>query len=101
MSIASARWFDIVVSLGCVVGRRHGGCSGAVEVHHIAAGSGGRSDFSVAPLCGEHHRGAAGFHGMGGKSFIRLYRPPGDSEYGLLVWVNEDLAKSMQARRAA
>ena len=28
---------------------------------------------------------------MGGKAFCRLYRPPFDSEEGLLVWTNEDL----------
>ena len=30
---------------------------------------------------------------MGSKAFIRVYRPPGDSEYGLLVWLIEDLAR--------
>jgi len=30
---------------------------------------------------------------MGVKAFCGLYRPPGDSEYGLLIWLIEDLAK--------
>lgn len=94
MSIASARHMQAVAGCGCAVGnRRLGKCSGRLEVHHVAEGSGERSDFATVCLCAEHHRGSSGLHGMGTKGFIRLYRPPGDSEYGLLVWANEDLAK--------
>jgi hypothetical protein len=31
---------------------------------------------------------------MGAKNFIRLYRPPGETEYGLLCWLLEDLARA-------
>ena len=94
MSIASARHMNAIAESGCAVGnRRLGKCSGRLEVHHVAEGSGERSDFATVCLCSEHHRGESGLHGMGTKAFIRLYRPPGDSEYGLLVWANEDLAK--------
>lgn len=31
---------------------------------------------------------------MGTKNFLRLYRPPGDSEFGLLIWMVEDMAKA-------
>lgn len=83
-----------VAELGCCVCRRALDRPGEpAEVHHVAEGSGLRSDWAVAPLCQEHHRGATGLHGMGSKAFIRQYRPPGDSEYGLLVWVIEDLAR--------
>ena len=64
------------------------------EIHHIAENSGLRSDFAISPLCQEHHRGASGLHGMGTKAFIRVWRPPGDSEYGLLVWTNELMARA-------
>lgn len=101
MSAASARWMSTIAPLGCVVGKRHAGCQGPVELHHVAEGSGLRSDFSAVPICAGHHRGPGGFHGMGGKAFIRLYRPPGDSEYGLLVWLCEDLAKAGLLRIAA
>ncbi len=85
---------DRVAALGCVVCRRLGfQPNHQAEVHHVAEGSGLRSDYAVVGLCPEHHRGKSGLHGMGAKAFIRLYRPPGDSEYGLLVWVNEDLAR--------
>ena len=30
---------------------------------------------------------------MGTKAFLRLYRPLGETEWGLLVWSNEDMAK--------
>lgn len=93
----------LVRSLGCVVCRRFGDSGLPVEVHHIARGSGLRSGFALAPLCGSpqdggHHRGGAGFHGMGEDAFCRLYRPPGDSEAGLLVWTAEDLAQRLLSR---
>jgi len=88
---------DRVAQLGCVVCKRAGQVGlgyNPLEIHHIATGSGKRSHFSVARLCYEHHRGHLGINGgMGLQRFIRLYRPPGDTEYGLLVWVNEDLAE--------
>ncbi len=90
-----ARHRDCISVIGCLIRRRgFGGCQGATELHHVAEGSGLRSDWALVPLCAEHHRGKAGLHGMGTKAFINLYRPPGDSEYGLLVWMLEDMAKA-------
>ena len=94
MSNAKARWRNQLSALICVVGRRHQGCKGATELHHVAEGSGLRHDYGLVPLCHEHHQGPAGLHGMGSKNFIRLYRPPGDSEFGLLIWTMEDLART-------
>lgn len=94
MSVASRRHMDLVARAGCVLGNRgFSTCGGSLELHHVAEGSGLRSDFATVGLCTNHHTGPAGLHGMGTKAFIRLYRPPGDSEYGLLVWANEDMAK--------
>lgn len=93
MSNARARWRNHLAELGCVVGKHHGGCQGSVELHHVAEGSGLRHDYSLVPLCHEHHTGQGGLHGMGPKSFLKLYRPPGESEYGLLIWMLELLAK--------
>jgi hypothetical protein len=98
---AKAHWRNLLSALGCVVGARHGGCAGAIELHHVAEGSGLRHDYGLVPLCEEHHRGATGFHGMGGKAFCRLHRPPGDEEAGLLIWLCEDLARYILTRRAA
>ena len=94
MSNAKARWRNQLAHLQCLIGKRHGGCKGFIELHHVSEGSGLRHDYGLVPLCREHHTGQAGLHGMGSKNFIRLYRPPGDSEYGLLVWLLEDLAKT-------
>jgi hypothetical protein len=91
---ARARWRNNLAQIGCVVGRRHGGCEGGVQLHHVAEGSGIRNDWALVPLCHEHHQGQSGLHGMGSKNFIRLYRPPGETEWGLLAWLNEDLAKA-------
>lgn len=89
----AARHKSLVASAGCVVGNRVGGCEGRITLHHVAEGSGLRSDFAVVGLCEGHHQGPAGIHGLGTKTFIRIYRPPGESEYGLLVWQAEDLAR--------
>lgn len=94
----------IVRQLDCVVCRRFEPTGLPIELHHVAEGSGQRSDFAVVPLCGSqtdggHHRGGAGLHGMGTKEFLRLYRPPGESEYGLLIWMIEDLARFLKISR--
>jgi len=83
----------LVASIGCVICRSLGFGLIPCELHHIAEGSGVRSDFSVAGLCREHHTGKSGLHGMGTKRFCALYRLPGETEYGLLVMVNEQLAR--------
>ena len=94
MSALGALHMARIRMAGCCVGNRgFGGCSGPMEIHHVAQGSGARSDFATACLCQNHHRGGVGLHGMGTKAFCRLYRPFGDSEFGLLAWVNEDLAR--------
>lgn len=85
-----------VAGLGCVVCRRLGYGWVPAEVHHVAEGSGLRSAFAVAPLCPTHHdekRAGTGFHGMGTEKFCAKFRVPGETEYGLLVWVNEDLQR--------
>lgn len=81
--------------IGCVVCRREGRGFVPAALHHIAEGSGLRSDWAQVPLCQTHHQGAQGLHnsGLGLKRFLSIYRPPGESEWGLLAWAMEDLAK--------
>lgn len=87
-----------LAAMPCLVCRKLGGWNQeSVELHHVAEGSGLRSDWALVPLCPEHHRGASGLHGMGTKRFCAKYRPPGDCEYGLLVWLLEALAKERVA----
>lgn len=82
-----------IKSLGCILCRRFDPTWTAVEVHHVAEGSGKRNDWATVPLCSEHHRGQAGIPGMGVKAFCALYRPPGECEWGLLAWTNEDRSR--------
>lgn len=92
MNKAESAHVERVASVGCVICRRLYGRFVPCEVHHVAEGSGLRSNYAVAGLCTEHHTGGASFHRMG-KQFLKLFKVPGESEYGLLVLVNEDLAK--------
>ena len=97
MKVTERHHVDRVAALGCCVCKRFGAASSDrarnMAIHHVAEGSGERSWFSISRLCWEHHQGAAGLHGVGLRAFVRMYRPPGESEYGLLVWTNEDLAE--------
>jgi hypothetical protein len=93
-----AAYMGRVAGLGCVICRRLGHGYVPAELHHIAEGSGLRSNFAIAPLCPVHHdehRRGTGFHGMGTERFCAAFHVPGESEYGLLIWVNEDLQRSM------
>ncbi len=91
-----ARHRDTIASIGCLLAN-HGGCAGGVELHHVAEGSGLRHDYSLVPLCKAHHdpdKTGSGFHGMGTERFCKLFRVPGETEYGLFCWLLEDLAKA-------
>ena len=79
------RYMSKVAEIGCVICRQHGYHTPA-EIHHIAEGSGKRSDYMIAPLCPEHHRGATGFHG-GTKRFLVANNLP--TEFHLMGLVNE------------
>lgn len=81
------RHHDIVRSLDCVICREFYGVRTPASVHHIAEGSGLRSEYMVAPLCPDHHKnGSEGFHDAP-KVFLRVYRLP--TEYHLLLLVNK------------
>lgn len=97
-------WLNFVHTRSCVICSRFEPTGLPVEAHHVAEGSGLRSHFSIVPLCGSrqdggHHRGAIGLHGPQGIPwFLKFYRPPGESEFGLLVWFLEDLAGVLTRR---
>ena len=78
---------DKVAQIGCVICRRETGNIVPCHVHHIAEGSGKRSDFMTAGLCPEHHEGFLGIHGMGSKKWLMMFNLP--TEYHLLGLVNE------------
>lgn len=77
----------MVAETGCIICLERDGTFAPCEVHHVAEGSGKRSDYATAGLCTEHHRGATGIHGMGVKGFLRLWGL--SSEYDLLALVNK------------
>lgn len=85
-------WKSVLVRLECVVCKRFVQTGVPPSLHHFAEGSGQRSVFGLVPICYPHHQGPMGLHGMGAKAFCEMYRPPGDREYGLLIWVMEDVA---------
>ena len=89
-------WMGEFKRLPCVICTRITPGGGITEVHHIAEGTAPQNNWLIAPLCEEHHRGGAGLHGMGTKAFLRLYRPPHESEYGLMAWALEDYARFTQ-----
>lgn len=90
----------LVSSLSCVICKRFAQSGERVEVHHIAKGTSSQNNWLVAPLCSEHHRGATGLHGpQGTRWFVRFYKVPHDTEYGLLAWVNQDISERLGLKR--
>lgn len=80
------RHMSIVAEIGCVICRRDTGQIVPCQVHHIAEGSGTRSDYMTAGLCHDHHNGGLGVHGLGVRAFCRMFKL--SSEYDLLGLVN-------------
>lgn len=87
-----AFWKAVLSLLPCVICVRFVASGVPPSLHHVAPGSSVRSVYGMCPLCEPHHQGPRGFHSEP-KEFVRVFRPPFDSEVGLLVWVMEDLAK--------
>lgn len=97
MSVIEEFWKGLLGRLPCPVCKRFVETGVKPSLHHIAEGSGVRSVFAMVPICEPHHQGVRGLHGASPRAFILQYRPPGDSEYGLLVWMIEDLAEFLRA----
>ena len=77
MSAAGKRHLTRVASLGCILCRHLGHGETPAEIHHLREGRGASqraSDWIVAPLCPEHHRGKSGVHGLGTRGFAARYR---------------------------
>jgi hypothetical protein len=63
-----------VAGLGCLICRDWFNTPDSpAQVHHLFD-TASRSDWLVAPLCPEHHKGATGFHGLGQREFERRYK---------------------------
>lgn len=88
MSKALKSYKEELVSIGCVLCREQTGNIVTPELHHVAEGSGLRSDWMMVPLCVEHHRiGSASLHGAGVKRFLAMHRLP--TEYHLIELTNK------------
>lgn len=87
------RHMDRVAQVGCVVCRKIGNGITPAQVHHVKNGTSPRNDFSTAGLCPDHHTGSIGIHTIGENRFCKANRIPGETEYGLLVLVNEYMAR--------
>jgi hypothetical protein len=66
VSLKSKRHMGKVQALGCILCIHLGRGETPAEVHHLFDAH-QRSDWLVAPLCPECHRGPNGFHGLGGE----------------------------------
>lgn len=62
-----------VAQLPCVICAHMGLGDTPSEVHHVGPRE-VRSNWLVAALCSEHHRGRTGYHGAGQRAFERMYR---------------------------
>ena len=77
-TVAESRYMGEVAQLGCVLCaflgfQQHG----RTTVHHIKEGAGigqRQAHWLVAALCGEHHQGGTGIHGLGTKGFYLRYK---------------------------
>lgn len=61
-----------VAQMPCILCEHLGLGESPAEVHHLFSAD-RRSDWHVAPLCYEHHRGKLGVHGLRRRGFLRLY----------------------------
>lgn len=82
------RYHDRVRSLGCILCKALGWGDTPAQLHHIFD-TADRDDWLVIPLCREHHQGSDGFHGLGERTFNRVYRT---SETKLLAQTLRELA---------
>lgn len=88
MSKALTAYKQELAGIGCVLCREQTGQIVPPELHHIAEGSGLRSDWMMVPLCVDHHRiGSASLHGAGVKRFLSMNRIP--TEYHLIELANK------------
>lgn len=76
---AESEWLEKVSALGCVMTWHLFDRYAPAEIHHLFDPS-QRSNFLVAPLSPEFHRGPNGFHGLGGERGFRARYKVGEVE---------------------
>ena len=65
MTKAEREHYDLLVSSGCCVCRKHYGVFSPAEIHHIRLNGGKRDNAPAIALCPAHHRGSQGIHHLG------------------------------------
>jgi hypothetical protein len=66
--------YDRMARFGCILCFFIGYGEGTpAEIHHIRRTS-ARKNSPAIPLCTEHHRGNTGIHGLGRKTFEKIYK---------------------------
>lgn len=89
MTAKEAEHLERVAALGCIMTWHLYGEYASAEIHHLFDPS-QRSNWLVAPLSPEFHRGPNGFHGLGGERPFRARYKLGEVE--LLAMTLERLA---------
>ena len=79
--------------LRCVVCLHMGLPPRTVEVHHLESVRDENSDYAAVPLCGEHHRGATGVHGLSRRGFADRYKL---SDVDLLALTMKEVCRNLK-----
>lgn len=91
MNKEQRKHYDKVAGLGCILCRYLGFGETPSHIHHIRR-AGKRATAPVIPLCPAHHTGNIGIHGMGRKTFEKVY---GITEEELLEQVTRLINETM------
>ena len=70
----ATRYLLAVKSLPCVICEKMGTSQNEPTEAHHAFDTTTRSDYLVAALCVDHHRGGNGFHSLGQREWERRYK---------------------------
>lgn len=72
--MTAKEYLSRIHALRCVVCTHMGmEQSDPTEAHHVESVRDSNSDYGVAALCVEHHRGGTGVHGLGRRGFVNRY----------------------------
>ena len=68
------KYLNSVASIGCILCKHLGLGETPAQLHHVESVRDELSDYAVVPLCGEHHTGATGVHGLRRRGFEARYK---------------------------
>ena len=91
MRKSEKNYLDRVSQLGCVLCRHLGHGATPAEIHHIEIVRGPLTNYLVAPLCPDHHRGSDGVHGLSRRGFEMRYKLSEMELIGLTIKYLEEM----------